>query len=555
MTIDVTSLYNRRRSDRWDRVSVGDFLERVAYSYPDQEAIVGYEGAYAYPQFARLTYAQAESLANQFANALLDKGLERGDRVLLYCDNSVEALVAKFAIAKAGLVVVPVNTMVAEDITAHILKLTEPKFVLADAEHVAKIADVLAANYGPIDVVLPIGGSVPEGSQDFLDFVSSASVIAPEVEIHGDDIWEILFTSGTTSLPKGAMISHHNTYFASYNYGMKLSRGLHLETDYKVISFLPVIYHVGDQTLPGSAFLMGGAILLGRRQSMPGLADMISREKVTALWIGSSESLRDLVEHYDEDPHRYNFMSLTSIIYGYTSLDPKYHHRLKQICGHQVGIFESFAQTEAIAGFRFWHDLYATTYYKNAPVVNYLGKADPSLAAVLMDDEGTIIEGPGKAGEVVYRSPQMFSGYYKDEEATRKALAHGWFHSGDIVQYDDNGLATMVDRDKDLIKTGGESVSSSRVEAILRTHEDVRNCAVIGFPNHKWGEVVVAFAIIRQGSDVTEADLIAYGRSKLAGFETPKKIIFVDKLPETVASKILKFKLKEQHLNDFWDIG
>ncbi|MEC4578694.1 AMP-binding protein [Streptococcus dysgalactiae] len=128
MAIDVTSLYNRRRDNRWDRVSVGDFLERVTYSYPNKEAIVAYEGAYAYQDFARLTYQEAENAANQFANSLLATGLERGDRVLLYCDNSSEAMIAKLGIAKAGLVVVPVNTMVALDVTAHIIELTEPKF-------------------------------------------------------------------------------------------------------------------------------------------------------------------------------------------------------------------------------------------------------------------------------------------------------------------------------------------------------------------------------------------------------------------------------------------
>ncbi|WP_040832085.1 class I adenylate-forming enzyme family protein [Streptococcus ictaluri] len=148
----------------------------------------------------------------------------------------------------------------------------------------------------------------------------------------------------------------------------------------------------------------------------------------------------------------------------------------------------------------------------------------------------------------------MFSGYYKDVEATEKALAHGWFHSGDIIQYDEMGLAIMVDRDKDLIKTGGESVSSSRVEAILRLHEEVRNAAVLGFPNHKWGEVVVAFVVKNKSSSLTEEELLSFSRKHLAGFENPKAIVFLDKLPETVASKILKFKLKETYLNDFTEL-
>lgn len=554
MSIDVTRLYNRRRDQRWDRVSVGDFLERLTYSYPHKEAIIAYEGAYAYADYARLTYQEADFLANQFANGLLAKGLERGDRVLLYCDNSSEALVAKIAIAKAGLVVVPVNTMVANDVLNHIIELTEPRFTLVDAEHVPKVKDTFSQKGLAIDLVLPIGAEKTSDFLDFKTFVDGQSSTAPEVTIHGDDIWEILFTSGTTSLPKGAMISHHNTYFASYNYGMKLSRGLRLETDYKILSFLPIIYHVGDQTLPGSAFLMGGSLLIGRKHAIPQIADMITKEKVTGLWIGSSEALRDLVEHYTDNEQTYNFCSLTSIIYGYTALNPRYHQALKRICGESVLIWESFAQTEAIAGFRFFHDQFPQVYYQNCPQTNYLGKPDPSLAATLMDNEGNIINKSGIAAEVVYRSPQMFSGYYKDLEATQKALAFGWFHSGDIVQYDEYGLATMVDRDKDLIKSGGESVSSSRVEAALRLHEQVRNAAVLGFPNHRWGEIVVAFVVKEASSEVSEKNLLDFLGNHLAGFERPKKIIFLEQLPETIAGKILKFKLKTTYQNDFLEV-
>ncbi len=151
-----------------------------------------------------------------------------------------------------------------------------------------------------------------------------------------------------------------------------------------------------------------------------------------------------------------------------------------------------------------------------------------------MTDEGDLIEGQGKTGEVVYRSPQMFSGYYKNEKATEEALAFGWFHSGDLIQFDDYHLAKMVDRDKDIIKTGGESVSSSRVEAILRSHNDVRNAAVLGFPNDKWGEVVIGFVIKKDDSQLTESELISYGRQRLAGFETPKSIVFVNNEIEDV---------------------
>ena len=150
-------------------------------------------------------------------------------------------------------------------------------------------------------------------------------------------------------------------------------------------------------------------------------------------------------------------------------------------------------------------------------------------------------------GEAVYRSPTVMQGYYKDEEATRAAFAHGWFHSGDSCMYDEAGLRIMVDRKKDIVKTGGENVSSLRVEAVMQGHPAVDRCAIIGLPDERWGEAVTAVVLLRAGAspgDVDEATLIAHCRAKLAGFETPKRVVFVEKFPETVGGKIQKHVLR-----------
>ncbi|MEK3935307.1 AMP-binding protein [Sporosarcina sp. FSL W7-1349] len=546
MRIDVTSLFGRRNVNRWERMSVGDMLERVTYSFPDKEAIIGWEGAYADQSNARLTYRQANEKVNQFANGLLEKGLKRGDKILLFCDNSVEALIGKIGIAKAGLVAVPMNTMMAPDVIDYLIKFVEPQMLMVDAEHWEKVGPVCEENKLLPSITIPIGGEVIPGSRSFEHFIANRSKEEPDVEIHGDDIWELLFTSGTTSMPKAVMISHTNTYLASYNFSLSLTRGIINESQLKICSFLPVIYHVGDQPFAFSNFLAGGTMVIGRKVEQGSIAEAVTKEKVTALWAGSPAFLSSWTDFILARQDKYNISSLTVIVYGWSSLSPKYNKHLKTLCGDDLVLFEIFGQTESITCYRFWHDMWPETYEKYAPHVNYVGVPSAILASVIMDEEGNVIQEHGLAGEAVYRSPAIMSGYYKDEEATRNALRHGWFHSGDSCMYDEEGLAVMVDRYKDIVKSGGENVSSIRVETVLMQHPAVERAAAIGLPDERWGEVVTGIVVMKQDVQVTEDELIHYCRESLAGFETPKQIFFVDKLPETVGGKVLKYRLRKQ---------
>jgi acyl-CoA synthetase (AMP-forming)/AMP-acid ligase II len=171
---------------------------------------------------------------------------------------------------------------------------------------------------------------------------------------------------------------------------------------------------------------------------------------------------------------------------------------------------------------------------------------------MVMDLDGSDLAAqPGVAGEAVYRSPSMMSGYYRDEAATREAFRYGWFHSGDSCAYDDDGLRVMLDRYKDIIKTGGENVSSLRVEAVLSQHPDVGKAVVVGLPHPRWGEAVTAMVVRMPGSEPTREEIIAFCRTVLAGYETPKDVLFVDALPETVGGKVLKYKLRAGHSRHF----
>ncbi|HEY0719131.1 MAG TPA: AMP-binding protein, partial [Streptosporangiaceae bacterium] len=551
--LDVTSLHHRRATHRWERTSVGDLFERMTWSFPDAEALIGRDGAYGDEAFHRVTYAQADEFANQIANGLLARGLRHGDVIMMFCENSIEGYLVKIAAAKAGLVCAPINPMMAPDMISAMIALVEPKLAVVDAELWPAARDPFAAAGLEVAITVTIGGDAVPGSRSVLDFARAQPGTEPDVEIHGDDIWQILFTSGTTAMPKAAMISHTCSYLAAYGFALSLTRGLRLESDLRVGTFLPMLYHVGDQPFSYSVFLSGGTMIMGRKPDPARIAEMISEEKVTALWAGSPAMVTAidavLLGRPDLDAR-----SLTVIVYGWAALAPAVLASMKKHCGDDLLVFEIFGQTESISCHRFWPDKWPEVYARTAPQHNYVGVPSPLLASTVVDPQGRdLADSPGVAGEAVYRSPSMMAGYYRDETATREAFRFGWFHSGDSCAYDDQGLRVMLDRYKDIVKTGGENVSSLRVEAVLGLHPAVAKSAVVGLPHPHWGEAVTAVVIRKPGQTPAEGELIAHCRASLAGYETPKGVVFVDSLPETVGGKVLKYKLRVMFAGHYED--
>ena len=542
--IDVTTLRGRRAVNRWERTSVGDMFERLTWSYPDQVAISGRPGAYADEQFARVTYRQADAVASRVAHALADAGLVPGDRVLMVCENSVEAFLAKVGIAKAGMVAAPINPNLATDVVTHLIGVLEPRFAIVDAEMWPKVEAAFAASDLAVGATITVGGGPVAGSPSFTDFIAGKPETEPDVEIHGDDIWQLLFTSGTTSMPKGAMLSHSMTHLAALNFSVSLSRSLRHESDLKLVVFLPIIYHIGDQIFPFGAFLAGGSMVLGRRPTPEATADAIAEERATALWNGSPQFAANLAAELDRRPEL-DVSSLTTLVYGWGALEPRVVEDLEKRCADGFVTLGIFGQTEAIACHRFWPTKWPEVYARSAPAVNYVGVPSPILASDVVDETGTPVR--GEPGEAVYRSPVIMAGYYRNEEATREAFRGGWFHSGDSAQIDEDGLRIMVDRYKDIVKSGGENVSSMRVESVLYGHPDVERAAVIGLDHPRWGEAVTAVVVPKAGTTPDADAIIAHCRERLAGFETPKAVVFADALPDTVGGKVLKYKLRAEH--------
>lgn len=547
---DVETLRGRRADRRWNRMAVGDLLERVTWATPDKVAIVGWTGAYAEARFERLTYGEADRAANQVAHALLAEGLSPGDRVLLYCDNSVEALVLLLGIAKAGMVAVPVNSLLAPDVLAWALEHVDAAFVVADAGLLERGAVVFAAAGTSPRVVIEVGGgTAPDGTVSFGRWLEGRSTEEVDVEVHSDDIWSLLLTSGTTSMPKASMTSHAYTYLAAYSYALSYTRGLAYESDLVVGSFLPIVYHCGHNSTVMPALLCGGTVVVGRRPDERALAAAVTRERVTAVWAGSPAWVQKLIEEAESRPE-VDLSSVTVMLYSWGAMTPDLFPRLRAVAREDVGMVEVFGQTESQSCFRFWPRAHPQREQETFAGTNHVGLPTPVLGADIHDGRGrSLADRPGEAGEAVYRSPVITQGYYRDLAATREAFRDGWFHSGDSNRYigGPDRSQVMVDRLKDIVKSGGENVSSARVEAVLAQHPAVARVAVIGVADQTWGEVVTAVVVPVPGELVGETELIAWARGRLAGYETPKQVVFASELPETVGGKIRKHVLREQH--------
>ncbi len=550
---DVTSLINRRADHPWDRIAVGDIPERITWSRPNQEALVSWQGAYAFKDNERLTYKQLNEKANQFANALLERGLKRGDRIVTFALNSAEHYISQLGTFKAGMVLVPINVMLADDVVSYIIKQTEPSFSVVEARFIQKIEETLKNTGIDIGVTIPIGGDVAPGSSSFDEFIDKQSKDEPDVRIHGDDIAEILYTSGTTAWPRGAMISHVYLYFCAISHALTHSRGAGVltELDYKIGIYYP-IFHIAAQGMMLSAHITGGTAVMTRLPTPQHIVDTITREKLTSVF-GSPADFAKIAEIYEKNPGTYETRFLRTCSYGWGPLPPSVDKRLREIFGRDLVILSYDGQTECVYDTRGWHHKFYDKYEKNSPTVNYLGMTHPFYATKIVDEDMNTCP-PGVVGEKVMRSPVMMAGYYKNEEATEKAFSGGWLHSGDACKYDENGLIIMVDRIKDIIKSRGESISTIRVENALMMCPKVERAAVFGVPHRRWGEAVVAAVVLKPGETATEQELIDFCRAKLAGFETPRKVVFLDQLPTSVGTKVKKYELRERY-KDLFETG
>ncbi len=518
------------RTTRINRIAIGDSLRRSAARRPDKTALIAGERRYS--------YRELDAEVNRFANHLLGLGLGRGDTVATLCLNSCELVIAAYGIAKAGLVWVPINALLQGEALRYILGQVEAKLVIADDELLPRTwADIVALC--PRLLVIPATGTPQaEGRQDplFASALAGQPDTEPEVEIAGDDLAQIMYTSGTTARQKGVMVSHQAVYFASLANVIEAD----IRRDDVLAAVMP-IFHCAQHTLLATTLGHNGTVVIVRRFEPEAFMGLVAAHRIS--WVFMLPMMyRALLDH----PKRAGFAlgSLRYCMYGMAPIDRATLNRLlAELC-------PTFAlgsgQTEAYPAACVFKPEFQRS--KTGP---YWG--EPALIddMAIMDDDGRLLP-TGEVGELVMRGPNVMLGYYKDAEASAQASRFGWHHTGDLCRFDADGLLVFVDRKKDMIKTGGENVASITVETALLGHPAVANVVAVGLAHRHWIEAVTAFVVRKPdaaglGDTADEAALIEFCKRQLGRHEVPKRIVFLDQLPATATGKIQKNVLRERY--------
>ena len=501
---------------------IADFPKRSAHRNPNKTAIIFRDTS--------TTYSQLDKLCNAFANSLLDLGLKKFDRVAVLAHNTHHQVISWFGCCKAGAIMVPINYLLRGKDIAYCVNHSECKYFIIEDDLYHLVKDDL--NSMNVDYLIwsSIGGrEIPENFYD-LDELLKGNYNEPDTILNIEDVVQIQYTSGTETLPKAVMLT--NQCLIS-QYVSCIIDGGYEERDI-VLHALP-LYHCAQQHVFLTPYIWLGAInVLLYRADPEEMMRAVEKYKVNSLfapptvWIGMLRS---------PNFNKYDLTSLEKCYYGASIMPVEV---LKELLSKlpNAKFWNYYGQTELSP---------AHTTLKPEDQLRKPGSAGKGLLnmqTVLMEDNGNIIDRPGIQGEICGVGGHVMLGYFKDYEKTNEAFKYGWFHSGDVGIYDEDFYITVVDRKKDMIKSGGENVSSREVEEVIYKHPGVSEVAVVGLLHEKWIEAVTAIVVPKKSAKVTEEEIIKLCREHLAPFKVPKKVVFVDELPKTPTGKILKRELR-----------
>ena len=486
-----------------------------------------------------LTYREVVSMVNCIANGLYDLGIRKGDIICLFTLNRPEYTITLNAAATIGAIVSPMNPSYKEREIAYQLGNSEAKAILIQRELLPLLQIVLSKQSLPdLKHIIVTGDKVPEGMPEAIPFAKllreSSPVLHTHVEIRGDDLVALPYSSGTTGFPKGTMLSHRNL---ATNH-LQFTTAFQLTQSDVVLIFLPM-YHIYGVVLTGAYLTAGGTQVLMERFDLVQSLELCEKHGVTyypavpPIILGLANAPVDLSKMKSV---KYLFSAAAPL-----PLDPA-HKLIEKLKGKSnAQLIQAYGMTEA-----------SPLTHGQPP--------DPALVRIesvgmpVNNTEQKVVDietgerelPPGEDGEIIIRGPQIMQGYWKAPEETAQALRNGWLYSGDIGHVDADGYTYIVDRKKEMIKYKGFGVAPAELEALLMEHPAVLDSAVIGVPDEEAGEVPKGFVVVRPGSSVTDKELIAFVNGKLAGYKKLHYVEFIDAIPKVPSGKILRRELKDR---------
>jgi acyl-CoA synthetase (AMP-forming)/AMP-acid ligase II len=504
-------------------INLGNMLRRTAHKYPERVALVSQEGV-------KLSYRELDRLSNRFANGLLRLGAEKGSKVATLSLNSIEQLIAFFGIFKIGLILVPINVRFAAPEMAWIVGHSDSSYIIYSSDFAPRI-EQLRAEFQGVRSHIMIGARSGGSAPDFGEILDSGEDEYPPVDVLGDDEALIVYTAGTTGRPKGVLLTHNSVIWNCINW----THSRTFREGDRVLQVFP-LYHVAAIGSVLTYVYVGGTNYLKKSFDPRDCMETIQREQITR-WAAAPTVFNMLLQLPDIDKYRTDSMTLLGS--GAAIMPGETRRRLHEVFP-KARLFDNYGMTEASGG------ITTLCPEDSARKEACVGTQLIGVEMRVVDDNDQNVP-DGEVGQVVFRGNNLMKGYYKDPEATAEAMKGGWMHTGDLGRLDEEGFLYVVDRKKDMIITGGENVYPREVEEVLYTHPKIAEAAVIGVPDPKWGEAILAVIVLKSQERASEQEIIGYCRGKIAGFKCPKSVDFMKELPKNAAGKILKRVLREEY--------
>jgi acyl-CoA synthetase (AMP-forming)/AMP-acid ligase II len=502
---------------------LGNLTLRNLRLRPDAPALV-FEGR-------SFTHRECAERAFRLARALARVGVRRGDRVAVLAQNCPEYMEAYAAGELGGWTTVTINYRLAAPEIAYILADSSPKLLIAEAELMDRVAPESVAK---LDHVLTFGGKGPD--LDYETALAAEDALPPDATVGPDDIAYLIYTSGTTGRPKGVMLSHQGQLWSAQISAIEMA----VRPTDRVAVAMP-LYHVGAKNTCLTRQLRGCTIVLHRAFRPDPFFESLTRYQITETLLAPT-MLNDLL-----DAHRCDRQTLPALSKMFYSAAPMPEQLLRRGMAGLGPIFaQVYGMTESGGP---GCSLHPHQHVLDGPpeVVRRLRSAGQPMVGCdvrCLRPDGTQCP-PGEPGEIVIRSDGLMRGYWNNHAATNETIRDGYLHTGDIGETDDEGFVFVVDRLKDMIVSGGENIYSREIENALMGHPAVLEAAVVGAPDERWGERVVAFVVRRPGQDVSAEVITEHCRNAIASYKRPREINFIDALPKLPNGKIEKFKLRD----------
>jgi long-chain acyl-CoA synthetase len=490
-------------------------------------------GEYPFLYFGDRVYSNRGVIdaANRMAAALAERGIGRGDRVMVCMPNCPEVFYAYQGIMRAEAIVLPVMFLLHPREIGFIAADSEAKAIVTSAAVLPGILQAIEPlEHKPLLIVAGAAEVQSEGVVDLHEALAAAPAAAHSPRLEPDDLAVILYTSGTTGRPKGVMLTHKNLY-SNAAASLELTQDEEDEEPGTTVGVLPLA-HIYGFTMANILYLRGSSVCVLPRYELRALCEAIQKHKVRRF-----SAVPAMIYNMVSDPAtaEYDLSSLEAVGSGSAPLPLPVLEAFKAKFG--ADIYEGYGLSEAAPT--------VATHRRNEPIKpGSVGRAYPGVELRIVDDEGVDLP-VGEAGELLVRGANITPGYFRNAEATREALKDGWLRTGDVAKLDEDGYLYIVDRKKDLIIRGGFNIYPRDLEEVIGRHPAVAEVAVVGAPSAQMGEEVVAFVVRKGGVAVQEEELLAYCQAQLAKYKTPRLIVFVDALPRNSVGKVLKKALRE----------